>query len=190
MKRISTIAILAFAIAACGDKIETKDDEKFDFGEVGPFLELVYSDGVYAPKSDPVGQETFDAKFKGTYRLEEIKSVSKTGKLTTVEMLPGIQYPLFAVKDGGKIRQYIDATQEKTYKDGSYSYDSATGILTFEGVVSEHPEFRVVTLKDEELTGTFKAQNNDSDESVLTLYVYSRLSPLDEAGLDQLYGAE
>lgn len=193
MKRIFAVALLAFSIVgitSCGEKIQ--EEQKVDFGDVGPHIQLDYVDGEFVPKTEPIGQDIFDALFQGTWTLEQIKHVSRTGKLTDVEKLIGIPYPCFGIKEGGKLRQYISspATHENTYKDGSYLYNPQNGILNFFDVVEEHPEFRVVTLKESEMTGTFKGEDNDYDQAVLTLYVYRRLSPLDGAGLDQLHGAE
>lgn len=190
MRRIFITALTVISLAACGETIENQEGNKVDFGEVGPLLELEYNNGQYVPKSKPVSQEVFSADFKGAWRLEKIMSVSKTGKLTSEEKLPGLIYPLFAVKEEGKIRQYIhdSSIPENRYKDGTYSYDPTTGILHFIDVVDNHPEFRIVTLKETEMTGTFADKYNNSESSVLTLYVYSRLSPLDEMDLDQEYG--
>lgn len=193
IKHHYAIALLAFCIAACDDpKIEKPEDNKVDFGDIGPRIELEYVDGEYIPKAEPIKQDVFESMFKGTLKLEQIKYVSKTGKLSNAEMLPGEQYPLFGVKDGGKLRQYLynNATNERTFKDGTYLYNPETGVLDFIDVVQQHPKFRVITIKDSEMTGTFRNQENDNDMAVLTLYVYKRLSPLDEAGIDQLYGAE
>lgn len=194
MKQIFTAVLLSccfVAVTSCEDvKIEDKDE--YEFGDVGSYIEIEYVDGEFRPKSEPIGQELFDAMFQGTWTLDRIYTVGRTGKLTEEEKLIGISYPCFGVKSGGRLRQYIEspATLERTYKDGSYLYDPQTGLLNFVDVVEEHPDFRVVNLKETEMSGTFIGENNDYDQSVLTLYVYRRLSPLDEVGIDQLYGAE
>ena len=93
-------------------------------------------------------------------------------------MLSGVEYPFFTIKENGRILQYTD--QSYNYKAGSYSYDASTGILNFTDVVNEHPQFRIISLEETEMTGTFRSSDNNSDSSVLTLYSYTRLSPADE----------
>lgn len=184
MKRIFTTLFMAcnfFAITSCLDN-KVEEEQKVDFGEVGPHLELDYVNGEFVPKTAPVEQAAFNAFFQGTWTLEMIKHVSRSGKLTDVEMPIGISYPCFGVKEGNKLREYIydNVTLETTYKDGSYLYNPDTGVLEFVNVVETHPKFRVVTLKESEMTGTFKSTDNNYDQAVLTLYVYRRLSPLEE----------
>ena len=99
-------------------------------------------------------------------------------------------YPFFSLREEGFARQYIDTPDRKSYADGSYSYDPSTSTLIFNDVVPQHPEFRLFRLTDTEMSGTFIAPHNDSDDSVLTMYVYKKLSYLDEAGLDFIYGAD
>ena len=194
MKRIVAIISLVIGIVfttSCnGEKID--EQQKVDFGDVGSYIELDYKDGEFIPKAEPIKQEQFEAMFQGTWTLDQIGYISRTGKITKIAKSPEDQYPLFGIKDGGKLRQYIEdtATKERTFKDGSYLYNPDNGVLDFVDVVDVHPEFRIVTLKQTEMTGTFKGENNDYDQAILTLYVYKRLSYLDEAGIDQLYGAE
>lgn len=192
MKRILTFAISVLALVSCGDKIETTEKEDFDFGEEGPFLEIENVNGEFVPKSAPVPQADFDMYFQGVWSVDAVKTISKTGKITSQEKLPGVDYPCFGVKENGNIRQYITTNggKDRTFTDGTYSYSPETGVLNFIGITEEHPSFRIVTMKETEMTGTFKSTENNSDDSVLTLYVYKRMSESDAYGIDQRYGAE
>lgn len=178
MKKIFTLALIAITLASCVEKYEKTEKEDFDFGEIGPFIELDYSNGEYIPKAPPVTQADFDNFFQGSWKVTRIGSISKTGKLTSTQMLSEINYPFFTIKENGVLIQYTD--EEYNYKTGAYSYDPSTGMLNFTDVVNEHPQFRIISLKDAEMTGTFRSSENDSDSSVLTLYVYTRLSPANE----------
>ena len=178
MKKIFTLAFIAITLASCVEKYEKTEKEHFDFGEPGPFIELDYTDGEYTPKTPPITQADFDNFFQGSWKVKQIGSISKTGKVTSETMLSGVDYPFFTIKENGRILQYTDKSYN--YKAGSYSYDASTGILNFTDVVNEHPQFRIISLEETEMTGTFRSSDNNSDSSVLTLYSYTRLSPADE----------
>lgn len=192
MKRLFTLAAIAAIIASCGEKIENPEDNKFDFGETGPVIELEYNNGKYTPKTEPITQNDFNTCFHGTWIREEIKHISKTGQISSTEPLPGDLTPFFAVRNDNRLRQYIhsDGANKNYYKDGSYQYDPSDGILEFNDLVGIHKELRIVTLKETEMTGTFADSENNDDTSVLTLYIYRRLSEVEEAGLDDKYAEE
>ena len=84
--------------------------------------------------------------------------------------------PAFSVKDGGIIRQYDG---KGSYIEGTYSYDPADGTAIFTDVLDCHPEFRIITLNDNEMTGAFIGPDNTSDLSVLTIYLYKKISSAD-----------
>lgn len=172
MKRIILLAFIAIAAVSCEETIVT-EKEYFDFGEVGVIVELELKDGKYVPAREPVSQEAFDALFKDSWRLNEICHVSSTGKITKRLMAAE---PTFSIKEGGIIRQYDG---KGSYVDGTYSYDPADGAITFTDVLDCHPEFRLITLKDNEMTGAFIGPENTSDFSVLTIYLYRKISSAD-----------
>ena len=191
MKRILTAAII-LTLASCEGHIKTEKTDYIELGNVKTRLEIRKQDGKYVPAAKPVNEAVFNEYFPGTWKLFAIRNVAYTGDLEEVPFsyADGNNYPFFAVKEDGKIRQYIDTPALKTFKDGSYTYDGNTGIIHFKDVVEKHPEFRVVTMKDTEMHGTFTDESNNSDKSVMTLYVYKKLSYLDAAGLDSLFGVE
>jgi len=190
MKNIIGI-MSALMLLAC-NPIEHKELQKVDFGDVGRRIELVYKDGRYIPKSDLIPEVVFRHYCTGTWKLDCILDIDSSGKLTDVvfSYSDGKIYPFFSLREEGFARQYIDTPERKSYADGSYSYDPSTSTLIFNDVVPQHPEFRLFRLTDTEMSGTFIAPHNDSDDSVLTMYVYKKLSYLDEAGLDFIYGAD
>lgn len=183
--------MLAVMLLAC-NQIEYEKSQIVDFGDVGPRIELVYKDGTYIPKSDLIPEVLFRHYCQGTWKLDRILDVDSSGRLTDVvfSYSDGKIYPFFSLREESFARQYIDTPGLKSYTDGSYSYDPSVGTLLFNDVVPQHPEFRLYRLSETEMYGTFTAPHNDSDDSVLTMYVYKRLSFLDEAGLDFIYGAE
>lgn len=189
MKNIIGI-ISALMLLACGP-IEYKESQKVDFGDVGRRIELVCKDGRYIPKSDLIPEVVFRHYCTGTWKLDCILDIDSSGKLTDVvfSYSDGKIYPFFSLREEGFARQYIYTPERKSYADGSYSYDPSTSTLLFYDVVPQHPEFRLFRLTDTEMSGTFIAHHNDTDGSVLTMYVYKKLSYLDEAGLDLIYGA-
>lgn len=183
------IAVLAACTTSCEEKAPVY--ESFDWGEIGPFVELVYADGKYSPKSAPMSQEAFDAGFYGAWAFYDVRTLSSTGKIYIAEMPADEPVLCFAIKEGNTIRQYIKDPVKETYeyKDGTYSYDPTTGIIYFKDVLDKHPEFRVIYIKDGKLTGTFKGENNTSDSSVLTHLAYERLASIHERDLDVMFGA-
>lgn len=191
MKRILTVAIILM-LASCEGYIKIQKPDNVEFGDVNPRIDIIKKDGGYVPAGAPVPEYVFNEYFPGTWKLTAIKTVAYTGELTDVPFsyADGNVYPFFAVKDEGKIRQYIETPAGRTYKDGSYTYDPHSGVIYFKDVVDKHPEFRVYKIKEEEMHGTFTDATNNSDRSVMTLYVYKKLSILDAAGLDSLFGAE
>ena len=56
--------------------------------------------------------------------------------------------------------------------------------------MSQHPEFRIFKMQETEMHGSFTSPDNDSDDSVLTIYIYQKLSYEQEVGLDIIFGAE
>lgn len=192
MKRILTAAVIMI-LASCEGYIKMENPQNVEFGDdLNPRIELIERDGKYTPATAQVPAYVFNANFPGTWKLTKIMTASYTGSLTDVPFsyADGNIYPFFAVKEEGKIRQYIETPSGRTYKDGSYSYDPNTGIIYFRDAIDKHPEFRVYRLEEDEMSGTFTDPSNNSDKSVLTLYVYKKLSILDAAGLDSLFGAE
>lgn len=172
MKRIILLAFIAIAAVSCEETI-VAEKEHYEFGETGGTVELELKDGKYVPASKPVSQEAFDALFKDSWRLNEICHVSSTGKIT--KRLTAAE-PTFSIKEGGIIRQYDG---KGSYVDGTYSYDPTDGTITFTDVLDCHPEFRLITLKDNEMTGAFIGPDNTSDLSVLTIYLYKKISSAD-----------
>ena len=73
--------------------------------------------------------------------------------------------PLFAVKPDGVIRQYINSkeSQKKFYKDGTYSYDPSTGVLTLDGLDDMPAELRIIILTNEKMTGTCRDEMSADD---------------------------
>lgn len=195
MKRIirfsAATLVAALAMASC-EEPQTKEPEKVEYPDLGPKMELVYKDGEYQPKADPVPEPVFIQYCIGTWKLAVIKTVSASGEMKNVTFAysDGNVYPFFSLRNDGFVRQYVDTPYQKTYADGSYSYDYSQSMLYFEGVVPQHPEFRIFRMNETEMHGTFKAPDNVSEESVLTLYVYKKLSYPEEAGLDDIFGAE
>ena len=61
--------------------------------------------------------------------------------------------------------------------------------MEFKDVVSEHPQLRIISIKEDEMAGSFSNTRNNSDDSVLWVHVYSPVSPEEEIGLDESYGA-
>lgn len=190
MKNI--IGILSAVMLLACDTIEYKELQEVDFGDVGRRIELVCKDGRYFPKSDLIPEVVFRHYCTGTWKLDRILDVDSSGKLTDVifSYSDGNIYPFFSLRKEGFARQYIDTPERKSYADGSYSYDPSTSTLLFNDVVQQHPEFRLFRLSETEMYGSFIAPHNDTDDSVLTMYVYKKLSYLDEAGLDFIYGAD
>lgn len=202
MKNILTLAVAAFLLVSCGGKIETEEKNKFEFGEVGGLIELNLTDGKYIPAAPAIPKNVFDTYCRKTWRLKAIKRIGLidkdqmpagliVGKFYDEPLPVGTAFPFFALKDGGKVRQYIDspALMTKEYKDGSYTYNPSTGILEFKDVVSEHPQLRIISIKEDEMAGSFSNTRNNSDDSVLWVHVYSPVSPEEEIGLDESYGA-
>lgn len=180
----------AITMVSCDRTVEP---DKYEFGEPGPMIELMKKDGEYVPKTPPVAEHMVREYFQGTWKLKSIKNISYTGSLDDVvfSYADGKGYPFFAVKEEGRIRQYIDTPDgSKTFKDGTYSYEPASGIIYFKDVADRHPEFRILDIDEYEMSGTFKGEYDSTSDHVLTLYLYTRLSYLDEYGLDTLYGAE
>jgi hypothetical protein len=188
--RLSILVAIAATILSCKEKIQ--GPQKVEFPDLGPRIELVYKDGEYMPKSDPIPEAVFKQYSIGTWKLTEIKDVDISGKLTDVDFSysDGNIYPFFSLRNEGFVRQYIDTPQNKTYIDGSYSYDETTNRLHFNGAVSQHPEFRIFKMQETEMHGSFTSPDNDSDDSVLTIYIYQKLSYEQEVGLDIIFGAE
>lgn len=55
---------------------------------------------------------------------------------------------------------FLLCSKGKTYRNGTYSYDESTGMLSFEDVLDVHPEFRLITVTEYSLTGTFRDETN------------------------------
>ena len=61
MKRILAMTLIVTALSACGDKIEDTSKDRFEFGEpMGNYMELIETDGQYAPKADITSREMFN----------------------------------------------------------------------------------------------------------------------------------
>lgn len=189
---IRTALICMLAAAGMVSCEENLDLQKVEYPDLGPRIELVYKDGGYIPKSDQIPEGVFARYSQGTWKLTAIKNVSVSGKLTDVTFAysDGNVYPFFSLRENGMVRQFIDTPDKKTYADGTYSYDQSANMLHFHGVVPQHPEFRLFRLTESEMHGSFAGPENDSENSVITLYVYKKLSYEDEVGLDIIFGAE
>lgn len=179
MKQMITYAILLIMAASCSNVTFTEKEE-FEWGTIHPSIELILKDGVYMPKNAPVENYHFTRYFNDEWVLSKIYTVASSGRLTETEFsyVDDEPHPLFAVKDEGKVRQYIESSggTPRSFKDGTYSYDETTGVLIFKDIIETHPEFRVIQINSSRLSGTFRDESNNSDDSVLTLYVYTHAS--------------
>ena len=192
MKRIFTMTLIAMALASCGEKIDYGTKDKYEFGEpMGQTLELIEVDGKYAPKADIVSQDMFNRYFYGVWRLKETHYVSTTGQLDTAPMPVDEEKPLFAIKSDGVIRQYIYSKElgKKFYKDGTYSYEPATGVVTINGLIDIPNEFRIILLGDLHMSGTYYDADCLAENYALTHCRYDNLS-IDYHTLDFEYTEE
>ena len=192
MKRILAMTLIAVALSACEDKIEHTSKDRFEFGEpMGNYMELIDTDGKYAPKADITSMEMFNYLFNGVWKLRERHFVSTSGQMDTAPMPVDEAKPLFAVKPDGVIRQYIYSkeSQKKFYKDGKYSYDPTTGILTLDGLTDMPAELRIIILTNEKMTGTSWEENCAVENYALTHCGYEKLA-IDQAVLDIEYSEE
>ena len=192
MKRILSLALIAVALSACEDKIEHTSKDKFEFGEpMGNHMELIETDGHYAPKADITSMEMFNYLFNGVWKLNERHFVLTSGQMDSAPMPVDEAKPLFAVKPDGVIRQYIYSkeSQEKFYKDGTYSYDPTTGVLTLDGLTDMPAELRIIILTNEKMTGTSWEENCAVENYALTHCGYEKLA-VDQAVLDIEYSEE
>ena len=192
MKRILAMTLIAVALSSCEDKIEHTSKDRFEFGEpMGNYMELIDTDGKYAPKADITSMEMFNYLFNGVWKLRERHFVSTSGQMDTAPMPVDEAKPLFAVKPDGVIRQYIYSkeSQKKFYKDGKYSYDPTTGILTLDGLTDMPAELRIIILTNEKMTGTSWEENCAVENYALTHCGYEKLA-IDQAVLDIEYSEE
>ncbi len=192
MKRILTLALIAVALIACEYKIEHTSKDRFEFGEpMGNYMELIETDGHYAPKADITSMEMFNYLFNGVWKLSERHFVLTSGQMDTAPMPVDEAKPLFAVKPDGVIRQYIYSkeSERKFYKDGKYSYDPTTGVLTLDGLDDMPAELRIIILTNEKMTGTSWEENCAVENYALTHCGYEKLA-IDQAVLDIEYSEE
>lgn len=184
MKRFLILSILTFTLASCKDDIE-REIVPLEKGHMA----LIHRDGEYMLDEPFVEQKDFDLYFKGTWKLGQTYHVFEDGTFKNLifDMLKYKTYPIFSVKDGGKIRQYIDDNDTKSFKDGEYSYDPSTGILEFKNVMDMHPKFRIYKISGT-LRGSFMEKPSSDDGSVLTVYTYRCISDK-STYLDREYGA-
>lgn len=192
MKRILTLALIAVALSACEDKIEHTSKDRFEFGEpMGSYMELIETDGHYAPKADITSMDMFNYLFNGVWKLNERHFVLTSGQMDTAPMPVDEAKPLFAVKPDGVIRQYIYSkeSERKFYKDCTYSYDPTTGVLTLDGLDDMPAELRIVILTNEKMTGTCWEENCAVENYALTHCGYEKLA-VDQAVLDIEYSEE
>lgn len=177
------------ALSSCVDSIEHSINDKVEFGEpMGRHMELIESDGKYAPKADINSQSMLDRYFQGAWKLNETHYVLKTGQMDPAPQPVDEEKPLFAVKPDGVIRQYIYSkeSQKKFYKDGTYSYDPATGVLTLSGLIGIPQELRIILLGDRMMTGTYYDENCVVEDYALTHCRYDNLA-IDHFALDIEY---
>ena len=192
MKRILAMTLIVTALSACGHKIEDTSKDRFEFGEpTGNYMELIETDGHYAPKADITSMDMFNYLFNGVWKLSNMHFVSTSGKMDPAPMPGDEAKPLFAVKPDGVIRQYINSkeSQKKFYKDGTYSYDPSTGVLTLDGLDDMPAELRIIILTNEKMTGTCRDENCAVDDYALTHCGYEKLA-VDQAVLDIEYSEE
>ena len=192
MKRILAMTLIVTALSACGDKIEDTSKDRFEFGEpMGNYMELIETDGHYAPKADITSMDMFNYLFNGVWKLSNMHFVSTSGKMDPAPMPGDEAKPLFAVKPDGVIRQYINSkeSQKKFYKDGTYSYDPSTGVLTLDGLDDMPAELRIIILTNEKMTGTSWEENCAVENYALTHCGYEKLA-VDQAVLDIEYSEE
>lgn len=192
MKRILAMTLIVTALSACGDKMEHGSKDRFEFGEpMGNYMELIETDGHYAPKADITSMDMFNYLFNGVWKLSERHFVLTSGKMDSAPMPVDEAKPLFAVKPDGVIRQYINSkeSQKKFYKDGTYSYDPTTGILTLDGLDGMPAELRIIILTNDKMTGTCRDENCAVDDYALTHCGYEKLA-VDQAVLDIEYSEE
>ena len=186
------MTLIVTALSACGDKIEDTSKDRFEFGEpMGNYMELIETDGHYAPKADITSMDMFNYLFNGVWKLSDKHFVSTSGKMDPAPMPGDEAKPLFAVKPDGVIRQYINSkeSQKKFYKDGTYSYDPTTGVLTLDGLDDMPAELRIIILTNEKMTGTCRDENCAVDDYALTHCGYEKLA-VDQAVLDIEYSEE
>lgn len=192
MKRILAMTLIVTALSACEDKMEHVSKDRFEFGEpMGNYMELIETDGHYAPKADITSMETFNYLFNGVWKLSDRHFVLTSGKMDSAPMPGDEAKPLFAVKPDGVIRQYINSkeSQKKFYKDGTYSYDPTTGVLTLVGLTDMPAELRIIILTNEKMTGTSWEENCAVENYALTHCGYEKLA-VDQAVLDIEYSEE
>lgn len=192
MKRILAMTLIVTALSACEDKMEHGSKDRFEFGEpMGNYMELIETDGHYAPKADITSMDMFNYLFNGVWKLSERHFVLTSGKMDSAPMPGDEAKPLFAVKPDGVIRQYINSkeSQKKFYKDGTYSYDPTTGILTLDGQDDMPAELRIIILTNEKMTGTCRDENCAVENYALTHCGYEKLA-VDQAVLDIEYSEE
>lgn len=192
MKRILAMTLIVTALSACGEKMEHGSKDRFEFGEpMGNYMELIETDGKYAPKADITSMDMFNYLFNGVWKLSERHFVLTSGQMDSAPMPVDEAKPLFAVKPDGVIRQYIYSkeSQKKFYKDGTYSYDPTTGVLTLVGLIDMPAELRIIILTNEKMTGTSWEENCAVDDYALTHCAYEKLA-VDQAVLDIEYSEE
>lgn len=192
MKRILAMTLIVTALSACEDKMEQGSKDRFEFGEpMGNYMELIETDGHYAPKADITSMDMFNYLFNGVWKLSDKHFVSTSGQMDSAPMPVDEAKPLFAVKPDGVIRQYIYSkeSQKKFYKDGTYSYDPTTGVLTLDGLTDMPAELRIIILTNEKMTGTCREENCDVENYALTHCGYEKLA-VDQAVLDIEYSEE
>lgn len=192
MKRILAMTLIVTALSACEDKMEQGSKDRFEFGEpMGNYMELIETDGHYVPKADITSMDMFNYLFNGVWKLSERHFVLTSGQMDSAPMPVDEAKPLFAVKPDGVIRQYIYSkeSQKKFYKDGTYSYDPTTGVLTLDGLDNMPAELRIIILTNEKMTGTSWEENCAVDDYALTHCGYEKLA-VDQAVLDIEYSEE
>ena len=173
------MTLIVTALSACEDKMEHVSKDRFEFGEpMGNYMELIETDGHYAPKADITSMDMFNYLFNGVWKLSERHFVLTSGKMDSAPMPVDEAKPLFAVKPDGVIRQYINSkeSQKKFYKDGTYSYDPTTGILTLDGLDGMPAELRIIILTNEKMTGTCRDENCAVENYALTHCGYEKLA--------------
>ena len=173
MKKILFALLFAFFITGCRDYNEYEREE---VPVMKLTLPLVYENGKYSVKTDPVEEVRFNKYFNGVYSLIARYNIASNGNVTRTD-LP-LDFPTFGVVEKGKVREYIDATDitPKTYKNGAYSYDENLGEITFTGAIDKHPEARLLEIGQNVLYIVFADSRNNSNDSVLTIYFYEKVT--------------
>jgi hypothetical protein len=89
MKRILAMTLIVTALSACEDKMEHGSKDRFEFGEpMGNYMELIETDGQYAPKADITSMDMFNYLFNGVWKLSNMHFVSISSRVQEKWILP------------------------------------------------------------------------------------------------------